>query len=143
MDLIRGALENNFPGLRETGYEVASPPDRRYNCIAWAAGTAGDWWWPRRPYYWPLPTRDDSVAEFVRVFEALGYKTCENPEVEPQCEKVAIYAKGSVVKHMARQLPSGAWTSKCGRGVDINHELTALEGNQYGQVVLIMKRQLT
>jgi hypothetical protein len=87
--------------------------------------------------------RDESVAEFVRVFETLGYKTCENPEVEPQREKVAIYAKGSVVKHMARQLPSGDWTSKCGKFVDINHDLSALEGDQYGQVVLIMKRQLT
>jgi hypothetical protein len=31
-------LEDIFPGLRTTAYQVTSPKDSIYNCIAWAAG---------------------------------------------------------------------------------------------------------
>jgi len=31
-------LEQLFPGLQITPYLVTSPRDRKYNCIAWAAG---------------------------------------------------------------------------------------------------------
>ena len=57
-------------------------------------------------------------------------------------EKVAIYAIGGRTKHMARQLPSGAWTSKLGDLEDIEHEsLSALEGSDYGNVAMIMARK--
>lgn len=42
--------------------------------------------------------------------------------------------------HAARQLHSGAWTSKLGNAEDIEHELHALEGEIYGTVVVIMNR---
>lgn len=49
--------------------------------------------------------------------------------------------------HAARQLPSGAWTSKLGEWEDIEHDtLEALEGSEgrgeaYGRVALILKRE--
>ena len=56
-------LELRFPNLNGTGYEVTSPAQRGYNCIAWAAGDDS-----REPdsfgqYYWPedLP-REYTVA---------------------------------------------------------------------------------
>lgn len=39
-------LQTLFPGLRTTPFRVTSPANRKYNCIAWAANDAGDWWWP-------------------------------------------------------------------------------------------------
>jgi hypothetical protein len=39
-------LQTLFPGLRTTLSRVTSPADRKYNCIAWAANDASDWWWP-------------------------------------------------------------------------------------------------
>jgi hypothetical protein len=60
--------------------------------------------------------------------------------VETGLEKVAIFAKGETALHVARQLPSGKWTSKIGRWEDIEHDLLALEGERYGEVAQIMQR---
>ncbi|RMH08652.1 MAG: hypothetical protein D6704_02725 [Nitrospirae bacterium] len=46
-------LEEVFPRLCETRYEITSPQDTSYNCIAWAAGDVGRWWWPAPQAYWP------------------------------------------------------------------------------------------
>jgi hypothetical protein len=81
------------------------------------------------------------VVGFVRAFRQLGYEVCQSPSYEPGLEKVAIYCKGSAPKHMARQLPSGLWTSKCGDLEDITHTLEALEGSDYGNAVLFMRRR--
>lgn len=44
---------------------------------------------------------------------------------------------------MARQLPNGNWTSKLGTLEDIEHRaLSAVEGNDYGNVVRILRRPL-
>ncbi len=86
----------------------------------------------------------------ISVFKKLDYEPCENSELEDDFEKVAIYVstkdeihapKGSVT-HMARQLSDGKWTSKLGEDVDISHNtLQAVEGNVYGVVKQILKRQ--
>jgi hypothetical protein len=120
---------------------LTSPEDRRYNCIAWAAGLADLWWWPEQDSYWPREWRTQSLAEFTEVFASLGYEVCESRELESGFEKVAIYTRSGEPKHMARQLPSGLWTSKCGDFEDITHTLEALEGSGYGRVVVIMKRR--
>ena len=62
-------------------------------------------------------------------------------------EKTAIYGMGNQFLHMAKQLPSGSWSSKLGRAWDIEHELEALTSAanlggqvQYGEVVAYMRR---
>lgn len=61
--------------------------------------------------------------------------------LEPDYEKIAIYAGTEGPEHVARQKASGLWTSKMGKGRDIDHAtLGALEGESYGRVVKIMKR---
>ena len=42
-------IEQAFPRLRGAPYQVTSPEDDRYNCIAWAAGDPKHWWWPDEP----------------------------------------------------------------------------------------------
>ena len=93
--------------------------------------------------YWPLGlSRDDSVPTFIKMFEGLGYSVCENGNAEQDVEKVAIYADAmGHVKHAARQMRSGMWTSKLGRNVDIAHEPSGLEGNGYGDVCTYMARR--
>ena len=78
----------------------------------------------------------------IEAFESIGYVSCgTNTGVEPGFEKVGFYASGFIVTHMARQLPSGTWTSKCGKLEDIvHHTLSGLECEEYGKVVHIMKR---
>ena len=141
-------LENIFPNIRDDGYTITSSHTPIYNCIAWAASDDTKWWDPDPlyQYYWPLRTRGDyRVESYIRAFESIGFIKCGNDSsVESGVEKVAIYAKYSLVQHMARQLPSGEWTSKCGNLEDITHHtLNGLESDDYGVVVMILKRQLS
>ena len=137
------ALETIFPNLRQTPYSTDSPRTPKYNCIAWAAGADDRPWWPTdiKPYYWPDEPRIESLPAFIQAFKGLGYEICDDQNFEPAFEKVAIYADESATPtHMARQLNSGHWSSKCGDLEDITHMLEGLEGDLYGKVVCIMKR---
>lgn len=136
-------LEALFPNLRYTGYSIESERTTDYNCIAWAAGLTDDWWWPEDGSYWPLDPKIESVQSFVDAFNTLGYVACDDPNLEPGFEKVAIYTNtDGAPTHMARQLGSGKWTSKCGKLEDIIHALEGLEGPfpAYGRVTQILRR---
>lgn len=76
----------------------------------------------------------------LRLFEHMGYAECASHVLEGGYEKVALYCKDVEPQHVAWQLGSGSWTSKLGRFVDIEHELSALQGQQYGTVAHVMKR---
>ncbi|HYT94770.1 MAG TPA: hypothetical protein VEL76_38995 [Gemmataceae bacterium] len=141
--MVESRLEAMFPGLRGRPYEIKSPRDGNYNCIAWAAGDSGNWWWPDAAGddTWPADVaRVETVAAFRDAFATLGYAVCDDDLLEAGYEKIAVFALLSLPKHAARQLPSGRWTSKLGLGEDIEHELHDLTGMVYGSVVLVMKR---
>lgn len=42
--MVEPSLEDLFPGLRGQPYQITSPKDDRYNCIAFAAGVYRNWW---------------------------------------------------------------------------------------------------
>src|SRR5438132_8524617 len=121
----RPDLEALFPNLRKEGFLVTSEPDEDYNCIAHAAGVNDIPWWPTAEttpdVYWPPGvTREETLEAFVIAYAAIGYVPCDNSSLEPGFEKVALYASTrGHPKHAARQLSSGAWTSKLGRLDDI------------------------
>jgi hypothetical protein len=141
--MVEPSLEEVFPGLRGQPYQIKSPRDRRYNCIAFAAGDERTWWWPdaAEEDTWPAGVaRVETVAAFRDAFATLGYEGCDHDRLEAGYEKVALFALAGVPKHAARQLPSGRWTSKLGPREDIEHALHDLTGMVYGSVVLVMKR---
>ncbi len=143
--MTRTELEAAFPGLSGVGFRVTSPSDVRYNCLAWAVGDTRQWWQPLRlgGYYWPSGVdRDDSIEAWTAVLRLHGYRECAAADLEPDVEKVAIYVgEDGLPAHIARQLPSGWWTSKLGSAEDIEHpDLGSLEGHEYGQVRLLLSR---
>ena len=81
-----------FPHLKN--YQITSPADYRYNCIAWAAGDANNWWQPSgAPYFfWPGTAAGDSLENCVKTFYLLGYQEETDAVCEPGFEKVALYA---------------------------------------------------
>ncbi len=134
-----------FPGLRTTPFQVTSPIDPAYNCIAWAAGSTSDWWWPlddARQVYWPPGgAREISIPAFVAACVTLRYTICPDEFLEVGFERIALFADSQgTPTHAARQLPTGRWTSKLGQSEDIEHELRALEGQVYGAAVVFLKR---
>ncbi len=139
-------LEDLFPGLRGTAFWTTSPKDPVYTCIAWAAGETQKWWWPDLEVvkFWPSGIdRAETREAFEKAFASPGYTTCETDAPEEGFEKIALFAdQQAIPTHAARQLPGGRWSSKLGELEDIEHDLRALEGTEYGLVVLLMKRAL-
>ena len=141
-------IEEAFPALAKGGFQITSPVDQRYNCIAFAAGDTANWWWPFpanvREVFWPAgATRAETLAAFHDAFATLGFTECSAEAFQPGFEKIALFADDQAVPlHAARQQADGHWTSKLGEREDIVHNLRDLEGATYGKVVLIMKRPL-
>ena len=64
--------------------------------------------------------------------------------LEQGFEKVALYGTALEYSHAARQLPSGKWSSKLGKDVDIEHDTpNDVAGGVYGEVMQIMKRPVS
>ena len=86
-------LEQFFPKMRSGGYDITSPRDKKYNCVAWAVGSVTLWWqwvgFPSKVWYWPPGIdRDDMLESWVKVFQLHGYAVCENASWEAGMEKV-------------------------------------------------------
>ncbi len=137
-------LEELFPGLRGSAWRVTSSVDMNYNCVSWAIGVSDKVWWPdlEKVDHWPrdIP-RSSHIDHFALFFDKLGFVPCADEELDSGFEKIALFGVASHVRHVARQLDSIRWTSKLGRLEDIEHELHALEGDEYGRVMLLMRRK--
>jgi hypothetical protein len=137
-------LDELFPGLRNSGYKRTSPRDIRYNCIAWSVGDTEALWWPDEDSHWPMESvRLETLAVFVDLYLQLGFQTCDDSELEPRYEKVAIYASSDgVPTHAAKLLENGLWSSKLGELEDIEHRLEDLVGEVYGDDICFRPRGL-
>ena len=137
-----------FPRL-ELGLncENTSRANPRYNCVAFANGSEIGWWQNGENggmYYWP-PGIEDTLDGWERMFTEQGYELTENPGVEPDVDKVAIYVNQRDLKPSHVAISDGkTWKSKLGRLQDISHaSLDILEGageNDYGIVERILRR---
>ena len=133
-----------FPNLAASTWRTTSPEDATYNCIAWALGETGRWWWPDPfgLYYWPTNAPREATLKAMReVLEAAGYAACADGVLEVRMEKIAVYVHQGVLSHAARQTAAGTWTSKLGYLEDIEHQPHAIAGSDYGDVALYMKRR--
>jgi hypothetical protein len=139
-------IRDNFPRLRSGRYQVTSLDTEDYNCLAWAAGENFRKWDPTEPsHHWPGP-RQLTIAAFNQAYGSIGYVPCSDGTLEQGFEKIAIYVTlDGRPKHAARQLASGAWTSKLGDGWDIEHPTVEDVSNDlspagYGLAVAFMRR---
>jgi hypothetical protein len=143
---VSQSLEQLFPSLTGSRYEITSPAENGYNCIAWAVGDTSLWWWPDEfdQYYWPegVP-RSSTLDAFVQAFQVLGFDVCGSGAIEEGWEKVAIFAnRDGVPTHAARQLADGTWTSKLGRLEDIQHSaVDDVSGSCYGDPRVFLRRR--
>lgn len=80
-------LEEDFPGLLAAPYEITSPRDPKYNCIAFAVGDTTQWWYDAgvTGYYWPTGTPSaDTLEGWVKVFIDHGYRATDDDKLEPE-----------------------------------------------------------
>ncbi|HEV3383502.1 MAG TPA: hypothetical protein VG097_01740, partial [Gemmata sp.] len=86
--------------------------------------------------------REETIAAFIAAFATAGFLSTTSADLEPELEKVALFAIGSTPTHAARQLSNGWWSSKLGPAIDIEHDtLDAVAGGVYGDVVAILCRK--
>jgi hypothetical protein len=141
--LTRKDIIAAFPRLKRLPFLITSAPTPNCNCIAWAADDNQRRWWPGNPFYfWPqgVPKADD-LQSFVAAFGTIGYAPCDDGNLQHGLEKIAIYANAlGHVKHAARQLENGLWTSKLGASDDISHTIYGLGGASYGDAVQYLAR---
>ena len=149
--IARIEIENEFPSLRGTPWEIRSPFNRSYNCHAWGVCETRVRWEPTPDDYWPPGLRtgnfsDYSLDNFVRAYSRVGFRVCSSSRFEFGFQKIAIYSEydsgDEWPQHTARQAVFGrGWLSKLGDGEDITHLRTMhLEGASYGRVVCYMRR---
>jgi hypothetical protein len=143
MAMSRADLLRVFPELKHTGYRKTSDDTRQYNCLAWAAGETHRRWDPHvLTDHWPA-RREQTIPAFKEAYESIGYVQCPDGKEEHGFEKIAIFAIGGKPQHAARQLGNGAWTSKLGRDIDIEHPtVDGVKSQVYGEVVIYMKRPI-
>jgi hypothetical protein len=148
-DLVH--LELRYRSLTQNYYRKTSERTPDYNCIAYVAGDFQKPWWPvpyQAPYFWPIDNveEDESIKEFIEAFSFLGYECCSDSDFEPDFQKIVIFIdEEGFPSHMAKQLPNGYWSSKCGDLEDIEHDLNSLIGGAsmgYGQVAQFMKKRI-
>ena len=148
-----GDLTLRLPGLERSGFRDTSDHTDEYNCVAWALHETDRWWShiDLLGHYWPSSLeRGASIAAYLSLFASEGFERCDDGDLVDGSEKIALFADGDEFTHVARQLPSGRWTSKLGRDCDIEHELEALvavrslmSSYRYGEVVAFMQRPRT
>ncbi len=132
-----------FPALKSDGAEVLRPADPLFNCVAWAAGESDAVWWPGDPdAYWPPGAADElTLLAISAALGTAGYAPCPGGSPETGYEKAAIYVRGGVPTHVARQLPDGRWSSKLGRDCLVAHATPGgVEGAVYGSVAAYLRR---
>lgn len=152
MGAIEDRIKNAFPGLSlDSSFEVTSKQDFKYNCIAWASIVDNKYIWPGPirtldgvTYWWNEDLdHTETLENFVKYFESLGYEKCASSISEEGVRKIAIYGNLSLNKitHAARERRDGLWTSKLGPEQDIVHSSPAdIEGRIYGEVLQVMKK---
>jgi len=123
------------PSLRDSAtWDPQSPRDPEYNCFAWAARDSERWWDPPGTAdwaYWPhdLPTWE-TLENYKRLYELEGFQGCDDATLSEGVEKIALFVgPDGAPSHAARQLPTGRWTSKLGKGIDLEHDLDTLDGD--------------
>lgn len=150
LDINRYQFERDFPNLELDNHHETSPKSDDYNCYAWAVGENDEKWAPYTGYTWfrgfpkfslSNPPEED-IDSYKEGFASIGYEECTDGNLEKGFEKIALYGIGKSVKHAARQLENGYWTSKLGDYQDIEHyTVSILEGRGYGQATIFMKRK--
>ena len=137
-------IQEDFPNLTSDEFIITSRINFRYNCFAWAAGYDTLNMQPsNNPMYgWLTGEIGETLDNFEKQYKYLDFERTDNDEYEEGIEKVAFYAKNDIIQHASRQMENGWWTSKLGQmGEDIAHKtLNGLEGEEYGQIEMILKR---
>ncbi len=128
----------------DSSFVITSLYEPCYNCIAYVLDDQDNIWWPSEAdSRWPDDIElTEHVSSFIEMLRTHRYEKCENGAIEYGNDKIALFTRDGFVKHAARQLANGRWSSKLGAGYDISHAtLTEIEGKRYGNATHFFRRR--
>jgi hypothetical protein len=92
----------------------------------------------------PEPDGDEDLDCYLALFRSWGFEDAQTVDLEDGFLKIAIFATDNAFDHVAKQLPSGRWSSKGGNLYDFRHgTLDALGGCRVmptTQLAVVMRR---
>ena len=141
-----------FPQLdKDPHFEILSPENPNYNCIAWAMGLddrrmdptaiGPQYDWPKNlPILCPDALHPDNL---IKAFMAKGFVITQDFQYEEGCEKVFLYKhpKQQIFLHASKLIANGVEYSKFGESFDGTHSSGSLT-SFYGVVYACMKRKI-
>lgn len=147
---LRHLIASMFPHLSAEHVVPDSPKDVNYNCVAWALGRNDQWIWPFPSGPWPRAWPDgvpeeETVEAFSLLLAHYGWQPVAGSVYENfdplLADQLLLYVHDGSVRHIARYLGDGWWTSKLADFVDIRHRgLNSLQGDAYGLPELLYRR---
>lgn len=142
-----------YPDLAtDPNFEILSPFNSKYNCIAWAMGYDEIWVAPFHEYgcWWPTDAEWSMRPEaLIEAFQAEGFEMTDNCLLEEGYEKVVLYRKLDKTQwtHAARVVSNQVEYSKFGQMFDAHHSHGVLCNTppyytdcSYGEAFAYMKR---
>lgn len=106
--------------------------------------------WYEPEFFWPpgvsepSPDADADLDCYLELFRTWGFENCNSLGPEDGYLKIAIFATDQEFNHVAKQLPSGRWSSKGGVLHDFRHGTLDALGNSpvmpRAELVCIMRR---
>lgn len=109
--------------IDDPSHKITSEATDSYNCVAWVQRDTNHWIDPE--LFWPPgvpePDGDDDLDCYLALFRSWGYEDATSEELEDGFLKIAIFATDGAFDHVAKQLPSGRWSSKGGNRYDFRH----------------------
>lgn len=142
----RDEIEQLFPKLHGTPWEIKSRKTRRYNCLAWAAREKHRRWDFTKGAHWPPGVkRASGIAYLVGAFQAEGFSVCNESDCrkyDSTADSIVVYEMNRIGMHAARLLANGMWSSKLGDVEDVQHKTPEdISGTTYGNPIVYMKRK--
>jgi hypothetical protein len=116
-----------FPNLNVDAAVVTGEQTQTYNCISWTVGVTDRWLWPGA-----------SIVNFDAFYRGFGFARAANGPIAAWGRSTTDMTHGSVSGPDHRP----QWESKCGARLRIQHGLSELQGQSYGQVMAFYARSI-
>jgi hypothetical protein len=83
-----------------------------------------------------------AMDAFLLMLKEGGWTKTSDKSLQKNLRKIALYYSPvtGAPTHAARLLENGYWTSKLGDNIDLSHDLSELEGPEYGIVFSVFQK---
>jgi hypothetical protein len=86
--------------------------------------------------------RDFWASSYIEALKVVHFEECDGPDPEDGYEKIAVFQKGGLFKHVALIASPETWKSKLGEYEDLDHPHDGMDGGKYGNICKYLRRSV-